>query len=145
VTLIADAHSVGQDDVDLRERYFRYFPSARQYEETHDFSFFRLEPVRVRFIGGFGQICWLQPEEFLRTNPFSFEQESRIVEHMNNDHPDSLAHYALGQPAVMAGIDAEGFDLLVRDRRLRLEFDAPVRDMDQARQALIAMAKKTRQ
>jgi len=141
VTCVGNARAIG-DDSHVRERYFRHFPSSRQYEETHDFGFFCLEPVRVRFIGGFGQIYWLEPDEFLSANPFSFQQESRIVEHMNNDHANSLAHYAMGQEAVMTGIDAEGFDLLVLDRKLRLEFDAPVQDMEQARQALIAMTKK---
>ena len=43
----------------------------------------------------------------------------------------------------MTGIDAEGFDLLLSEKKLRLEFETPVRDMEQARQALIAMAKRS--
>jgi putative heme iron utilization protein len=43
----------------------------------------------------------------------------------------------------MTGIDAEGFDLLVSGKKLRLEFDTPIQDMEQARQALIAMAKRS--
>src|SRR6185436_4058344 len=37
VTCIADARQVESGDEDVRERYFRYFPSARQYEQTHGF------------------------------------------------------------------------------------------------------------
>jgi len=142
VTCIADAQRVGEDEAHVRERYFRYFPSARQYGQTHSFGFFRLELVRVRFIGGFGQIYWVEANDFMTSNPFSFEQESRIVEHMNNDHAKALQLYASGAPAVMTGIDAEGFDLLVSERKLRIGFETPVRDMDQARQALIAMMKR---
>lgn len=145
LTIVAKAHSVGEDDARVRQRYFNYFPSSRQYQDTHDFAFFRLEPVRVRFIGGFGQIYWLEPSEFMVRNPFSLQQEMRIVDHMNQDHAESLAHYALGQAAVMTGIDCEGFDMLVLDKKVRLDFDSPIHTMDEARQALVAMTKKSRQ
>lgn len=143
LTCIANAQSIGDHESDVRERYFRYFPSARQYEQTHDFAFFRLELVRMRFIGGFGQIFWVEPREFITQNPFSFQQELRIIEHMNKDHADALRHYAGGAPSVMTGIDAEGFDLIASDKKLRLEFETPVHNMEEARQALVAMAKRS--
>ena len=105
-------------------RYFRYFPAAREYDGTHDFAFFRLELVRIRFIGGFGQIYWLEPAEFALANPFSAEEESRLL-----------------QPPIV-GIAAEGFDVLSGGEKRRILFDAPVRTMDEARQALAAMAKR---
>jgi heme oxygenase (biliverdin-IX-beta and delta-forming) len=142
VTCVADARPIGEGETQIRERYFRYFPSARQYEQTHDFVFFRLEPVRMRFIGGFGQIYWIEPDEFMAKNAFSFQQESRIIDHMNNDHADALRHYARGASAVMVGIDGEGFDLLASGKKLRLEFATPVNNMEDARQALIAMMKR---
>jgi putative heme iron utilization protein len=42
----------------------------------------------------------------------------------------------------MAGIDADGFDVLAAGKKLRFDFDTPVRNMDEARQALVAMAKR---
>ena len=142
VTCIANARAVGGDETEVRERYFRYFPSARQYERTHDFAFFRLELVRVRFIGGFGQIYWVEPNEFMTANPFSAAQESRIIQHMNNDHSDALKRYVGGDSAVMVGIDAEGFDVLKSGTKVRLLFDTPVHNMEEARQSLVAMAKR---
>src|SRR6476660_1729588 len=69
VTYLAHAVPI-QDSLDeVRERYVRYFPSASGYDQTHDFTFFRLDPVRVRFIGGFGQIFWVEPQEFMSKNP----------------------------------------------------------------------------
>ena len=141
VTCMANARPIGDDEAAARERYFRYFPSARQYDQTHDFTFFRLELVRVRFIGGFGQIYWVEPDEFMATNPFSTVQESRIIQHMNDDHSDALGHYVGGDSAVMVGIDAEGFDVLKSGRKVRFVFETPVRNMEEARQALVAMAK----
>jgi heme iron utilization protein len=143
VTCIADAQPVSGEDQRSRARYFRYFPSARQYEQTHDFAFFRLNLVRVRFIGGFGQIYWVERDEFMTQNPFSASQELHILEHMNQDHSDALRHYTGGKNAVMVGIDAEGFDVLSGGDKLRFAFDTPVRNMEDARKALVAMAKGT--
>jgi heme iron utilization protein len=142
VTCIADARPLGPAEAHARERYFRYFPSARAYDQTHDFAFFRLELVRVRFIGGFGQIYWVDAGEFMVKNPFSAAQESQIIQHMNRDHSDALRHYCGGNPAEMVGIDADGFDVLKSGRKVRFTFKTPIRNMEEARQALVAMAKQ---
>lgn len=142
VTCVANAKEITNGVDDVRERYFRYFPSARQYERTHGFAFFQLELVRVRFIGGFGQIFWLEPAEFMTANPFSQMEETRIVEHMNKDHAQALSRYVGGGPAEMAGIDAEGFDVLKAGKKLRIPFASPVTNMEEARKALVEMAKR---
>lgn len=136
VTCVANARRVGAADSHAGDRYLRYFPAARAYDGTHDFAFFRLELVRIRFIGGFGEIYWMEPAEFTLANPFSAAQESRILQHMNQDHAGALGG------ATMVGIDAEGFDVLMGGSKRRILFTAPVRTMDEARQALTAMAKR---
>jgi putative heme iron utilization protein len=141
VTYIADAHPIPSDESRAGERYFRYFPESRQYDQTHDFEFFRLEPVRIRFIGGFGQIYWIGANEFKIENPFSAAQEARILDHMNKDHGDALRHYAGGLDATMIGIDTEGFDVLTPRGKRRFSFESPVKNMEEARQALVAMAR----
>jgi len=142
ITCIGDARKVPADDSDTRERYFQYFPSSRQYSGTHDFEFFRVDLKRVRFIGGFGQIYWVEPADFMATNPFSPAQEQRIIQHMNEDHGDALKHYNGRNQATMAGIDEEGFDVLAAGKKIRFEFDTRVTNMEEARQALVAMAKR---
>jgi putative heme iron utilization protein len=42
----------------------------------------------------------------------------------------------------MAGIDAEGFDMLTADGKIRMSFDAPINTMEEARQALVALARR---
>ena len=74
-------------------------------------------------------------------NPFTAAQESRILDHMNNDHRNALKHYADGLDATMIGIDAEGFDVSTPQGKRRFSFDRPVKSMEEARQALVAMAK----
>jgi heme iron utilization protein len=141
VTCVADARPLDEAETLTSERYFRYFPSARQYEQTHDFSFFALETVRVRFIAGFGQIYWVEPGEFVAKNPFSTSQESQIIQHMNQDHADALRHYCDGEVATMVGIDGHGFDVITAGRKVRFTFEKPIHNMAEARQALVAMAK----
>jgi putative heme iron utilization protein len=131
-------------------RYYRHFPWAEDYRETHGFAFFRLEPVRLRYIGGFGDIRWIEPEEFTAPNPFTPGEEAAIVEHMNADHPASMRGYARRfeglvcgdeEEVALAGIDAEGFDLLLGRRHLRFAFDVPVATPAEARRRLVAMAR----
>ena len=143
VTCIANAKQVGDPagDSGVSARYFRYFPSSRQYDQTHDFTFFRLELVRIRFIGGFGQIFWLDPAEFTAKNPFSPAQEMQIVQHMNKDHAAALKHFCGGVAGTMIGIDSDGMDVLKSGRKVRFTFETSIHTMDEARQALIAMAK----
>jgi putative heme iron utilization protein len=42
----------------------------------------------------------------------------------------------------MVGIDDQGFDVLKAGRKVRFFFDTPVHNIDEARQALIAMARR---
>jgi len=140
VTCIGDAVEV-ENDRDAAERYFRHFPSSRKYNRTHAFTFFRLELLRVRFIGGFGEIFWLEPAEFSLTNPFSAVEETRIVEHMNHDHAEVL-HRLAGGECEMVGVDAEGFDLLKDDRKIRMPFALPVTNMEEARRAFVELARR---
>ena len=145
LTLLADARPVDPVNTEIRDRYLRYFPSAVQYDGTHDFGFYRLQLVRARFIGGFGQIFWLTPEELCLRNPFSSQEESAIVRHMNKDHATALALMAGSDtegPITMTGIDAEGLDAIQSGRKRRFTFDRPVRTMEEARQMLISMSRR---
>jgi putative heme iron utilization protein len=81
--------------------------------------------------------------EFTMKNPFSAAQQTRILTHMNNDHHEALRHYCGGVEAAMVGIDSEGFDVLLESgRKRRFRFESPIHTMEEARQALVAMAKQ---
>src|SRR4029077_2945809 len=97
------------------------------------------------FIGGFGQIFWLTPEELCLKNPFSSQEESTIIRHMNKDHAAALALMAgtdEGLPT-MTGIDAEGFNAIQSGRKRRFTFDRPVRSVEEARQMLVSMSRRS--
>src|SRR5712692_3124617 len=146
LTWIGDAELIDPSDAPVRDRYLRYFPSAESYFETHDFSFYRIRLRRARFIGGFGQIYWIEPDSMLVKNPF-LEAKKGIIAHMNRDHQKALFHYCQvpGREAVdavtMTGIDSEGFDMLADKRKLRIDFDSPINTVEEARANLIKLAR----
>ncbi|HIF51935.1 MAG TPA: HugZ family protein [Thiotrichaceae bacterium] len=149
ITYIGNAQKLNDDDIDSMERYYSYFPQSRDFHKTHDFDFYRLEPVRIRYIGGFGKIYWVEKDEFLLANPFSFEEEKRMVEHMNADHLEAIKHYCetyeishtTDDIPVMVGIDSEGFNLRVGARIHRIDFNDVVTTAGDIRKVLVEMAK----
>jgi len=147
LTWIGNAEPINPSDRGIHDRYLRYFPAAESYFETHDFSLYRIRLQRARFIGGFGQIYWVEPEAMLVKNPFR-EAERGIIEHMNQDHTQALFHYCEALKGVkanvvtMVGIDSEGFDLLVDQRKLRVDFDTSINTLEEARAILVKLARR---
>ena len=132
-------------------RYLRYFPEAQTYFAMHDFSFHRIRPVAIRHIGGFGRIHWVDIENYA-VQPYPLiEQESGVVAHMNSDHQDALRdycrhfHQCAALDVAMLGIDLDGFDVRADGRVLRFDFAQPVIDAQQARTALVEMARAAKQ
>lgn len=148
LTLVADAARIDNDDA--AERYYRCFPDSRGYHRTHGFQFWRLQPRRLRFIGGFGAIHWLEPSDVLPVNPFSASEEASMVEHMNTDHVAAMRKYCApywpGDVGTItpqfAGCDRYGFHLVLPDQVLRIPFEAPVESAQDVRKALVALARK---
>ena len=139
-----------EGDEALRDRYLRYLPQAQEYFVIHDFRFYQVFVERVRFIGGFGDIHWIRGEDY-RLPRASFDadlvaSESGAVIHMNADHRDALIRtcrvMGVEEPEPrLIGIDPEGFDVATRSGRLRIDFDAPVRDAKGLREAFVRMAR----
>ena len=147
LTLLAEAQPL-LDAVDIAAaaaRYYRYFPASQDYHQVHDFDFWRLQPVRWRYIGGFGAIHWLDRVEL--ANPFAGEPEQDMLAHMNADHAPALAHYVqlAGLPAEPAaelvGLDSEGFHLRIGAALHWLPFARPCQTPLEVRQALVALAR----
>lgn len=153
-------HAIQISDVEhpkqsaLGQRYLSFFPQAEAYFGMHDFRFYRLDPVRIRYIGGFGKIHWLDAEKWTCETGQLSAAEASILAHMNADHADNLKAYCAhthgfpAQSAHMLGIDPEGFDVLAESadvtRRLRFHFDTAVLSAESAREALVALARECR-
>ena len=129
-------------------RYYRFFPDSADYHAVHDFDFWCLQPVRTRYIGGFGAIHWL--DQVTLANPFSQEAESAMLEHMNRDHAVAIAHYVkiaglpADAPAQLVGIDSEGFHLRIGQALYWLAFSTPCTSAGAVRQALVELAQAER-
>jgi heme iron utilization protein len=147
LTLVAEARQL--EDVGeiatAATRYYRYFPQSADYHRVHDFDFWVLEPVRWRFIGGFGAIHWL--DQVALSNPFAGDVEADMLAHMNSDHSQAIAHYVRlaglpeAEPAELVGIDSEGMHLRIGQCLYWLALPAPCDTTLQVRKALVQLAR----
>lgn len=105
--------SVERADLDesARSRFLRYNPESAEFIDWSDFGFYRLQPLKARFIGGFGRMGWLD------TVPLPHVLEPR-------EETKVLDRLAARVPAGMRveGVDPEGIDLVVAGVRRRVEF-----------------------
>lgn len=136
-------------------RFLSRNPKARLYAGFGDFSYFRLEPEGASLNGGFGKAYALTRQDLLTGGPAVeavAAAEARAVSHMNEDHRDAIADYAVyfagvaeAADWVMTGLDVDGFDLAAGDRSLRIFFAEPLADAQAMRKALVAMAVEARE
>lgn len=150
LTLVGDAARVTRDADALQARYLAYFPDAARLFALGDFALYQIEPRELRWIGGFGDIRWVPAEAYRPPASRLAEAETDILAHMNGEHAHNLLDYCrhvkgrTPATAQMAGIDCDGFDVRCDGELLRFEFDAPVTDAADAREALVALARKAR-
>lgn len=145
VTVIGEAQQV-MDKHQPGARYLRHFPEAQSYLTMHDFSFYRILPQTLRYIGGFGRIHWVSAASYLVPPYPLIGQEDAVIAHMNADHRDTMRRYCQqfqqceALDVEMLGIDCDGFDVCADGRNLRFDFEEMVLDAQQARYALVKMA-----
>ena len=159
LTLIGEAENLGKNDMDLMARYSRYFPDSIGYFAMHDFSFYRINIAQARYIAGFGKMGWLAADELIDINGTGqsstiAQLETGMIEHMNQDHTDSLVMYCQHFYDVtlkvvnLIGIDSDGFDIgaVIADESkiLRFNFESPIFDANSARMAFVALSKACR-
>ncbi|MDC0359025.1 DUF2470 domain-containing protein, partial [Oligoflexia bacterium] len=143
------------DDEQLQECYWKRFPNAVHESIAHTFVYFRLIPIQVRWIGGFGDAKWLKQKDFCeaRFDPIAYAGMP-IAEHMNVDHADSLVELwrnysdqeSTPKAVTMTYIDCDGFELSARDDgeqiRCRVEFPEKPTQADDVRRIIVAMVKQ---
>ena len=151
LTLLARAEQTDKQNGLLRDRYLRYMPQAETYFDAHDFSFYTLYITHARYIAGFGKMGWVEGEDFQIPTNILFTEETDILRHMNQDHLENLKaycnyyHHQSPSSVEMIGIDSVGFDIRIDDHQtLRFHFEHPISNAQEARMALVAMAKQCR-
>lgn len=157
VTLLGRCSKVGASELPLaRELFLAKQPSASYYVDFKDFAFYRLEPEALRYVGGFGRMSWVTPEDYRVAEPDPlFAAAAGILRHMNDDHAEASLAYARvlagmneATGATMTAVDRYGFDLAVTTdngpRAARVAFDEPVTTSDGVRRAMVELVKRAR-
>src|SRR6201998_2611397 len=90
--LVGRAEAVpAQDTPSVRETYLARHPNSRYWVDFRDFSFFRLQPIDLYYVGGFGVMGWVGAEDYEHALPDPLaEVAPGILAHMNADHVDSM-------------------------------------------------------
>jgi len=57
-----------KEDTEVRKIYLEQFKEAKEWAEFGDFHFYRLELKSVYYIGGFGDINWLDMKDYRKAN-----------------------------------------------------------------------------
>ena len=137
----------------LRRRYLNVLPSAQAFVEFKDFSFFRIAPSGAHLVAGFGRIIDLTPSQFLTDLSDAeglLEAEQGAVEHMNEDHHETMNLYAtrmLGADSAdwnCTGCDPDGIDMQAGTVTLRLDFPERVTSATALRKMLVRLAGEAR-
>jgi heme iron utilization protein len=122
------------DDPRCLGRFVSHHPASAVYAGFRDFRLYRVTVERGHLVAGFGRVEWINGGDFLFELDASAlaAAEFEILRHMNEDHSDTIAHYAcglLGRTGTgwrMTGIDPEGIDMRRDGETARLDFAAPV-------------------
>lgn len=137
VTLIGRFAPIAAEEAKaVTRRYLRYHPAAERYLALGDFSFLAMEVERLRFIGGFGAMGWLNGAELDPLDPLSDEDEISLMRNF-------AADVKLASSAELLGIDRYGADWKAAGERRRLIFDAPKASLDELERALDDGIRKT--
>ena len=157
VTLIGDTQAVPEADLaSVRDTYLARHPNSRYWVDFPDFSFFRLGPIDIYYVGGFGVMGWVDPREYAAASPDPLLSAAPgILAHMNADHMEAMLLLARthahidAKEAVMTSVDRLGFHLRLMTtegvKGARVNFLREVTTADEARKVLVEMVRQARQ
>jgi putative heme iron utilization protein len=152
-TLVGDAQLVAAADLAaVRELYQAHHPNSSYWVDFPDFSFYRLRPAELYYVGGFGVMGWVDAHEYQRASPDPLAPSATgILAHMNADHVESMillarAHAGVeAAEAAMTSIDRLGFTLRLKTgegiKGARINFPREVRTPQEARNVLVEMVR----
>jgi hypothetical protein len=153
-TLMGHVALVPQDDVSIaRELYLTQHPNSRYWVDFADFNFFRLQPMDVYYVGGFGVMGWVEATDYEQASPDPLAEASAgILSHMNADHADSMillarTHASIeASEATMTSVDRLGFSLRLKTaegvKGTRINFPREVTTPQETRKVLVEMVRQ---
>ena len=157
VTLMGECKKLPDSDKKkARKIFLSKNPDSKFYIDFKDFYFYMLKVSEVRYIGGFGRMSWITDEQWFQAEPDPMVPYANdIIEHMNEDHADSMVLYCKAMSkatdtssAVMTQIDRYGFEMSANTsegpRPIRLAFSSEVSNAEEARKELVSLVKEAR-
>src|ERR1700751_1776698 len=156
-TLIGLAEAVPEDELQLvRELYLARHENSRYWVDFSDFSFLRLQPVDLYYVGGFGVMGWVEARDYQDAAPDPLAGAAPgILAHMNTDHVGSmilLARFHVGveaTEAITTSVDRLGFTLRLKTNEgmkgVRINSPREVATPMEARPVLVEMVRQARQ
>ena len=154
-TLVGEALPVPAPDLAAaREVYLAQHPNSRYWVDFPDFSFYRLLPAELYYVGGFGVMGWVDANEYELASPDPLAASAPgILAHMNADHVDSMILLARSHAGIeatevtMTSIDRLGFTLRLKTadgmKGTRINFPGEVRTPQEARKVLVEMVRRS--
>lgn len=156
-TLIGLAEPIPTSELhSVREIYLARHENSRYWVDFSDFGFFRLQPIDLYYVGGFGVMGWVEAREYQDAAPDPLAGAAPgILAHMNADHVDSmilLARFHAGveaTEATMTSVDRLGFTLRLKTNEgmkgARINFRREVATPMETRTMLVEMVRQARQ
>jgi putative heme iron utilization protein len=155
-TLIGNAEPVSENDVsDARKRYLARHENSRYWVDFSDFSFFRLQPIDLYYVGGFGVMGWVEVLDYEHSAPDPLAEAAPVIlTHMNADHADAMILLAAWQAgidateATMTAVDRLGFSLRLKTtngvKGARINFLREVATPQDTRAMLVEMVRQAK-
>ncbi|HZZ02424.1 HugZ family protein [Paraburkholderia sp.] len=98
------------------QRYLRYHADAERYLALGDFTFWAMRLERLRYIGGFGAMGWLDGAELDPLPPLGCDEEDALIRLFAGLSP-------VAGGLQLLGVDRYGADLKLDGARTRFVFD----------------------
>jgi len=155
-TVIGRAEAVPEQDVaGVRECYLARHENSRYWVDFSDFSFFRLEPIDLYYVGGFGVMGWVDAKDYEQAAPDPLSEAAPgILAHMNADHGEAMillagTHAGIeATEATMTSVDRLGFSLRLKTndgvKGARINFLREVATAQDTRVVLVEMVRQAR-
>jgi len=157
VTLVGNVQQIAEEEKpEVRALYLKAHSNSHYWVDFNDFAFFRLEPVDVYYVGGFGVMGWVTALDYASAAPDPLAGAAQgILDHMNADHPDALilltkTHAGLeAESATMTSVDRLGFHVRAVTpagiKGARIAFLREAKTAGDTRSVLVEMVKLARQ
>lgn len=152
VTLMGLTAKVAKEEVGaMRDLYLARHANASYWVDFNDFGFFRMAIADIYFVGGFGSMGWVTPEDYAAAavDPLANEV-SDLIRELNTEQAETLLLLARvygnveAQQATVTALDRLGFHLRLktpgRMQGGRVAFTSPVRNAQEVRAGLAGLA-----